>query len=109
MPTCPTAISMALKDNMLGGCPDDTLNLIGEMKTLNGVKELAVMKSDGSYAFGLRGPQLRLDSALLAKLINGESIALSQSGCSYFLKPLLTAIAAGDVTPHRTGYGVLSW
>lgn len=47
-----TAISMALRDNMMTGFPDETIHSLEELGSLEGVKELVVLKPDGSCAFG---------------------------------------------------------
>lgn len=85
------SISMALSDNMLAGRPEDTLRLMDQMNTLHDVDQLAVMKPDGSYAFGRPGPSMSLDSALRAKLNQGESVTFNLGDNGYFLKPLLNS------------------
>jgi GAF domain-containing protein/HD superfamily phosphohydrolase YqeK len=94
-----TSISIALNDNMLGGRPEETLRLMDEMVDLEGVEELAVMKPDGSYAFGRPGPQMQLDPTLRAKLNNGESATLSRNRSAYLLKPLLNSARCRSCHP----------
>ena len=84
-----TAISKALKDNMLQGHPEYTRRLIKELSAMEGVSELAVMKPEGDYAFGMAGPAIRLDNSVMGKLMNGEEISLWSNGSTYFMKPLL--------------------
>lgn len=83
------SISKALKNNMLGGRPEETERLIQELSHLEGVNELAVMKPDGAYAFEKAGPALRIEKGLMARLRAGEEISMPFKGITYFMRPLL--------------------
>ncbi len=84
-----TAISMALRDNMMTEYPDETIHSIAELGSLEGVKELIVMKPDGSCAFGSKCTSMPLSSVVLQKMKNGEEISITTKDGSYFGKPLL--------------------
>jgi hypothetical protein len=85
------SISVAMHDNMLEGRPADTLRLIGKLRRIEGVKELAVLKTDGRYAFGLSGPSPGLPAGSLARLRNGENVTLSRDGSHYLITPLMNS------------------
>ena len=86
-----TALSVAIHDNMLEGRAGDTLRLIDKLKRIEGVQELAVLKADGKYAFGLSGPSPGLPAGTFARLRDGEKVILSREGSHYLIEPLINS------------------
>ena len=83
------SISTALKDNMLGGRPEETVRLLKELSGIKGVEEIAVLKPDGSPAFGMRAPVLELKEDMKENLLKGHAAEFSTAESQYFIKPLI--------------------
>jgi putative nucleotidyltransferase with HDIG domain len=85
-----TAISKAIRDSMIMGHPEETRRLIAALRDVGEVKELAVLKSDGSSAFGMPVPGMTFFSTdMLKRLSRGDEQTLSLSGLQYFVTPLM--------------------
>jgi len=82
------SISIALKDNMLGGRTDETVRLIKELSVTEGVEEIAVLNPDGNPAFGMPKPAFVLHENLKEDVTKGVAAAFSTAKSQYFIKPL---------------------
>lgn len=80
------SISTALKDNMLGGRPEETVRLLNELSGIKGVEEIAILNPDGRPAFGMPAPALELKEDILLK---GHEAEFSTAESQYFIKPLI--------------------
>jgi putative nucleotidyltransferase with HDIG domain len=82
------AISKAIRDNMLMGHPEETQRLIATLRDVDDVKALAVLKPDGSRAFGVP-PEAGVTAAMLNRLGGEDKQTFSESGSQYFVTPLM--------------------
>ncbi len=82
-------IHRTIRDNMLMGRPEETLRLIGLLKDVESVRELTVLKSDGSSAFGIPGRGFSIQEDVLARLAQGSEFTYTSEGSRYFLTPLM--------------------
>ena len=83
------SISTALKDNMLGGRPEETVRILKELSGMKGVEEIAVLNPDGSPAFGMRAPALELNADISETILKGDEAAFLTAESQYFIKPLI--------------------
>lgn len=83
-----TAISSALKDNMLAGRPEETRRLIDALSHVRGVREVAVLKPDGGYAFGMTRRRVNLDG-LAGRVMGRKEVSLTAEGARYLAMPLM--------------------
>ncbi|RJQ41399.1 MAG: HD domain-containing protein [Nitrospiraceae bacterium] len=83
------SISIALKDNMLGGRPEETVRLIKELSAMKGVEGIIVLNPDGRPAFGMQAPALELKEDLRDSILKGNEAEFSTAESQYFIKPLL--------------------
>ncbi len=83
------AIDKAIRDNMMMGHAEETRRLITALRDVEGVNELAVLKADGSRAFGMPVPEVVVTAAMLESLKHGEERVLSINGSRYFVTPLM--------------------
>lgn len=81
------SISTSLKENMLGGRPEETKRLIKELSGIKGVEEIAVLNHDGKYAFGMSGPAIEIKTDT-DEIFRGHDTAFSVKDAQYFIKPL---------------------
>ncbi|MBI5848081.1 MAG: HD domain-containing protein [Nitrospirae bacterium] len=88
-----TVIHRTIRDNMIMGRPEETQRLIGLLKDIDSVRALAVLKADGSSAFGIPGDPLPIKKELLANLANGAELNYASEGSRYFLTPLMNEAA----------------
>jgi len=82
------SISTALKDNMLGGRPEETVRLLKELSGIKDVEEIAVLKPDGGPAFGMTATALKLKEDVKESLLKGHEAEFSTAESQYFIKPL---------------------
>jgi len=87
------AIHRTIRDNMLKGRPEETQQLITSLKDVDPVRELSVLRTDGSRAFGMTGSPLPLIKEKLAKLAEGAELSYASEGSRYFLTPLMNETA----------------
>ena len=83
------SISTALKDNMLGGRPDETVRLLKELSGIKGVEEIAILKPDGRPAFGMPEPVLGPNANIKEELLKERETAFSTAESQFFIKPLI--------------------
>jgi len=83
------SISAALKDNMLGGRPEETVRLVKELSGIKGVEEIVILKPDGRPAFGMNAPALELKEDLRDSILKGNEAAFSTAEAQFFIKPLI--------------------
>ena len=82
------SISTALKDNMLGGRPEETVRLIKELSAMKGVEGITVLNPDGGAAFGMPAPVIELKEDIRDSIFRGNEAEFSTSDSQYFIKPL---------------------
>ncbi|MDP2279741.1 MAG: hypothetical protein Q8K51_16150, partial [Nitrospirota bacterium] len=82
------SISTALKDNMLGGRPEETVRLLKELSGIKGVEEIVILKPEGNPAFGMRATALELKEDVKESLLKGHEAEFSTAESQYFIKPL---------------------
>ena len=83
------SISTALKDNMLGGRPKETVRLIKELSGIKGVEEIVILKPEGNPAFGMPATALELKENVKESLLKGREAEFSTAESQYFIKPLI--------------------
>lgn len=83
------SINIALKDNMLGGRPDETVRLLKELSGIKGVEEIAILKPEGNPAFGMPATALELKEDVKESLLKGHEAEFSTAESQYFIKPLI--------------------
>jgi hypothetical protein len=84
-----TSISRALKNNMLGGRPGETVSLIKELSDIKGVQEIAVLTPGWRYAFGISGSAIEIKDDMKDRILKGHEETFSVRNGQYFIKPLL--------------------
>jgi HD-GYP domain-containing protein (c-di-GMP phosphodiesterase class II) len=82
------SISTALKDNMLGGRPEETVRLLKELSGIKGVEEIVILKPEGNPAFGMPTTALELKEDVKESLLKGHEAEFSTAESQYFIKPL---------------------
>lgn len=83
------SINIALKDNMLGGRPKETVRLIKELSGIKGVEEIAILNPDGRPAFGMPALALELKEDIKENILKGHEAEFSIAESQYFIKPLI--------------------